>query len=297
MKPIAVLCSDLHLSHNPPVARSVEPSWYEAMQRPLDEMRDLAQTLNVPIICGGDVLDKPIQPPEFISWAIDHIPFMYSIWGQHDTFSHRADQLYRSTYSVLAKIGVIQDLGHNEYGLHADTVWCYSFPWGVELRPTDLEEYEGCKKLAVVHHYVWKGTKHPGARDEDQVDSIIQQLSGFDAIVTGDNHNGFIHKNLINCGTFIRRKADERQLKPMIGILHNNGHIEPHYLDCSQDKFLDDDKLASQAEELQTDLSEFIQGLRELGVDSLDFRQAVSHKMQELETDQDVRELVMETLL
>ena len=42
-KVLAILCSDIHLSHNAPVARSAEPDWYIAMKRPLDEIADLAK--------------------------------------------------------------------------------------------------------------------------------------------------------------------------------------------------------------------------------------------------------------
>lgn len=294
MNPLAVLCSDLHLSHNPPIARSVE-NWYEAMARPLDEMKNLADDLKIPIVCAGDLTDKPMQPPEFINWAIDHVPFMYCCHGQHDQINHRIDSLEKTTYGVLSKIGVIENLPTKAWTGYGSDLTLYSFPWGSELTNENIIDGQGFN-LAVIHHYVWKDNRHPGARDEDCVDSIIEQLKGFDAVVSGDNHAGFLHKNLFNCGTFLRRKADEKGYKPMVGILHEDGTIIPHYLDCSQDKFLDD-PIIQQAERVETDLSGFVQELRSLGVDSLDFRQAIKHRLDQLEVGKNVREIVMETLV
>ena len=51
----AILVADIHLSHSPPVARSAEENWYEAMARPLNQLRNLAEKWRAPVICAGDV--------------------------------------------------------------------------------------------------------------------------------------------------------------------------------------------------------------------------------------------------
>src|SRR4051812_12555947 len=63
-------CSDIHLSHKPPIARSAEPCWYSAMQRQLDELRSVALELDVPIFVAGDIFDRWNPPPELINFAI-----------------------------------------------------------------------------------------------------------------------------------------------------------------------------------------------------------------------------------
>jgi hypothetical protein len=45
-KPIAIFCSDIHLSLMPPVYRMNEPDWVAAMQKPLDELNGLATKWN-----------------------------------------------------------------------------------------------------------------------------------------------------------------------------------------------------------------------------------------------------------
>jgi hypothetical protein len=36
---LAILVSDIHLSDKPPIFRSSEPDWFEAMKRPLDQLQ------------------------------------------------------------------------------------------------------------------------------------------------------------------------------------------------------------------------------------------------------------------
>jgi hypothetical protein len=59
-KVIAILCADLHLSHKPPIARSNEPCWYTAMKRQLNELSNLSQKWEAPVLCAGDVF-PPVE--------------------------------------------------------------------------------------------------------------------------------------------------------------------------------------------------------------------------------------------
>ena len=54
-KILAVLCSDLHISHRPPVARSAEPNWYDTMSDYFSQLQQLAKKWGAPVICAGDV--------------------------------------------------------------------------------------------------------------------------------------------------------------------------------------------------------------------------------------------------
>ena len=55
---IAILCSDVHLSDKPPVARSTEPNWMKAQEHVLVQVNDLAKTYSCPVVCAGDIFDK-----------------------------------------------------------------------------------------------------------------------------------------------------------------------------------------------------------------------------------------------
>lgn len=56
MKTLALLIADVHLSWRPPIARSAEPDWPEAMARILRQVADLAAEHRCPILCAGDVI-------------------------------------------------------------------------------------------------------------------------------------------------------------------------------------------------------------------------------------------------
>lgn len=99
---IAVLCSDIHLCHTCPPARSNEPNWYDAMARTLDELAGIASHYYVPILCAGDVFDRWNSPPELINFAIKHLPPMHCIPGQHDLPNHSLEDIRRSAYSTSA---------------------------------------------------------------------------------------------------------------------------------------------------------------------------------------------------
>ncbi len=56
---VAVLVSDIHLSQKPPIARSAEGSWYQAMQRQLAELKRIAK--GAPVLCAGDVFRPLVE--------------------------------------------------------------------------------------------------------------------------------------------------------------------------------------------------------------------------------------------
>ncbi|GAG04154.1 unnamed protein product, partial [marine sediment metagenome] len=151
-KVLALLCSDLHLSHVPPAARSAESDWYAAMKRPLDEIRELARLhgkadglKQVKILCAGDVFDSSgadrrrwNSPPELINFAIDALPEgMYCIPGQHDLPNHNYGEIKRSAYWTLAKAGKLHNLPPGKSMLLRldGSATVTAFPWGYEIEP------------------------------------------------------------------------------------------------------------------------------------------------------------------
>jgi len=305
MNVIAILCSDIHLSLKAPIARSAEENWFDAMKRPLDEIKDLAKKHNAIVICAGDVFDKPINTSEIINFALDNLPDnMFGIPGQHDLPSHRYDEIEKSSYWTLVLAGKIRNLNpKNRFGIQRGKLVVYGFPWGLKIKPLK-EEYKICEgyiNLAVVHKYIWKiGYSYPGADDDCRVANIYQDLEGYDAAVFGDNHQGFLNNPkhilpIFNAGTLMRRKIDEISYRPQVGLLYEDGSIKPHYLDTSKDKFIDVDE-AKQKEQQELDTTAFLKELKGLGSDSLDFRDTVYRYMDSKKIDSDVRELVLESI-
>lgn len=298
--PIAIACSDIHLSHIPPVARSAEPDWYEAMGRVLDEVGDLSNELKVPVIIAGDIFDKwhANRSPELINFAIRKLrkwSDVYTIPGQHDLPEHRLDQQHRSAYDTLGLAGVIKSAYRVAWMRKWRVITTHAFPWGVPVVPLEGRD-GGDIHIAVVHRYLWiKGKGYVGADDDALLSASQEILSTYDFAIYGDNHQGFLKGNVINCGTLMRRKSDEMKYHPMVGILYDDLTIKPYRLDTSRDVFLEERK-SKDLEAEEHDVSGLLEYLGQIDNDSLDYRDAVVRYMEEKDVAQEVRSLVLSAM-
>jgi hypothetical protein len=293
MRVLAVLCSDIHLSHNAPVARSAEPDWYEAMRRPISEVRQLCLRHACPLVIAGDVFDKWNSPAELINFAIEEFgkgfENIYAIPGQHDLPGHNYEERYRSAYQSLVLAKVIHNLTEPTRIGDSFAV-AHPFPWGFPVQP--CVPVGDMLHLAVVHAYVWQvGHSYPGADEKKIASAVLRSLEGYDAAVFGDNHSGFQRGILLNSGGFMRRKIDEIKYAPSIGLLYEDGSIVRHFLDISQDKFIEASRFLTITED-EYDFSGYIEELRDMGVSSLNFREELNRRMDKGETNKSVRSIV-----
>ena len=301
-KPIAVLLADIHLSHNPPVARTAESDWYAAQDRILKQVCDLQKQMGVPVICAGDIFDKWNVTPELINWAIDHLPKMLAVPGQHDLPLHRFEDVAKSAYCTLEKAGVIvtPDVLAHPVALvnpvaNADV---YGFPWGVEIKKPPVPK-DGRFAVAVVHSYCWTtDCGYPGAPMENNLTGWARKLKGYSVAVFGDNHQGFFAKpggcTVYNCGCLIPRKSDERHLGSSVGLLFSDAHVERRDLDTTEDKWLDvaDEALATES----VGLEEFLEELGQLNFADLDFKEAVTRYVRDNGVSKSVEKVLLEVL-
>ncbi len=292
-KPIAILCADLHLSHAPPTARSAEKDWYVAMARPLREVKLLAANLDVPVLCAGDVFHKWNSPPELINFAIDELPKMRAIPGQHDMPHHNYEDIRQSAYWTLVKAGKVSNLPWGTWtGLNK--FWISPFRFGVEFGPLSMDKGGGLR-IALVHRYLWtdKIGGFPGAPAESNLKAMREQLKGYDVAVFGDNHQQFGVRSgdctVWNCGCLIRRSIAERDYRPAVGLLKADGKVEAHRLDTSEDKWVDE--LPEEGERKVEGLDEFLSTLDSMAASSLDFGEAMRRFLMD-KTDDDVKRIL-----
>lgn len=295
----AILVSDIHLSHKPPVARSAEVCWYTAMQRPLVQLMKLANKYKCPTICGGDLFDKWNSPAELINFAMDHLPHpFYSVAGQHDLPLHNYDDIEKSAFWTLVKSTRIQVLD-NTLVQTLDGISLHGFSWGSEVTPCpERHALDDSIHLAVIHAYVWqKGFGHPGASEDSQLKAWSGRLQGYDAVLFGDNHVPFQKGKVLNPGSFMRRKSDEINHKPCVGLLHRDGSITLEYLDCSEDKWIDPlGVLETASSESGLDLSGFLEELTGLADSDLNFADAVLKFMETKSVHEGVRRLLLNAI-
>lgn len=308
---IGVSASDWHLCHRAPVARSAEPDWYAAMRRPISQIRKLCEQYEAPLIIPGDIFDrwdagggaenrKSSPAAELINFAISELEQfnhgVYAIPGQHDLPNHRLDEMHRAAYYTLVAARVIEDIKPGQPVRHDDLV-IHGFPWGVPIEPTEPDD--DLIHLAAIHAYIWReGSSYPGADEAEHVHQRRGRCQGFHATVWGDNHKGFmVGDRLMNCGTLMRRKSDEIDYRPHVGLLHEHGYISPYCLDVSQDLWLEE-ALVKHQDESVTDVSSFIETLKRLQADPLDFREAASRALEQrkIPLDSPVRSIVLDCL-
>jgi hypothetical protein len=303
---VAVVCSDMHLSHKPPVARSAEPDWYTAMARTLEQLTILCEKHDCPLIIAGDIFDKWNAPAQLINFAMEYLPEkVYAIPGQHDMPYHEPTLLDRSAYRTLTKANRIWDLmGWPRILLRANNLHLYGFEW---QRPLSRPDKEGLP-IAIIHAYIWtRGYTYPGAEKNKHINEWWDRLDhfGYKVAFFGDNHKGFYFDQcrstnqygctIMNCGTLMRRKIDEINYTPTVGLLHRGGYFTAHYLDCSEDKFIDVEQAMSMVER-GIDLGDFVGELAELADTGINFLEAVKQFLNDNGISKRIKNRVLQTL-
>jgi len=294
--PVAVLAADLHFSHKPPIARSCEPDWYATQKGYLDQLKSVASKL--PIIVAGDILDRWNSPAELVNFLLDHLPDIYAVPGQHDTPNHRLEDIHRSAVWTLVKAGAITMIKAGKSFTLDGAFPCrfWGFGWNVPIEP--VKPHDLYLDVAVVHRYIWtQNFRHPKAPEESHLGKFKERLRGYDVAVFGDNHLSFDAKcgkcQIINVGGFMRRRSDEVTHRPSVGLLMSDGSVERHYLDTSQDKFLEPEELVKSIED--GGFEAFIEELSNLGDAAVDFagclRMALKSEMNET-----TRQLILNAL-
>jgi hypothetical protein len=220
---------------------------------------------------------------------------MYAIPGQHDLPLHNLEDIRRSGFWTLVKEGTIQYLAPGEI---ADFEGFYSqgFSWGCSITEPQCG---GKTKIALVHEYIHTpATAYPGAPAELAASKKKYGEMGWHLVVHGDNHKGFLLRHgdheIFNCGTLMRRKSDEIDYKPQVGLVHGDGTVEAHFLDTSKDVI---ERVGYEESNKEIPgISEFIEELASLEDTSLDFVEAMKQYMEKESVDESVKSAILEAM-
>jgi len=310
-KLIGILVADIHLSVNPPLWRSAEPDWFAAMDRPLSTIRHLQQENDCYVFCAGDLFDlwygaDGKRAAELVNFAMKKIPKKFvSIPGQHDMPLHNYKDIEKSVYWTLVQAGSILNVPPKEPIYLSDiNTEVYAFPYGTKVVPLNLDKHdEDRNHIALIHEYLWKGQ----ARFEGAPASALLtpmkacQYNGYDLVVVGDNHIGFMahrssttYTTIFNCGSLIRRKLDERYYRPQIGLLYEDGSVKPYDLSTGKDKYIE--VQSKKAREVLFNMKGFIEELERLGRTDLDFRDAVKQFLKKEKVKRSIRNIILEAM-
>lgn len=292
---ISLFCSDLHLSHNAPVFRSNEPNWYEAMLRPIEELKNLQREYDCPVFCAGDIFDKWNAPAQLINFALKNLPEMYAVPGQHDLPDHSLKEVEKSAFWTLVQAGKIKLLSSNftkAFFLTPNT-HVSGFAFGEKI--VSGQSNRNLHHIAIIHQYNWiPKCNYIGARTENLVSTDRKEFEGYDLVVSGDNHQWFKAKTksgiFWNCGSLMRRHANEKHYFPTVGMLTENGQMFGYDLSISSDKYIEVDDKREEAKEM--DLQKLVKSLRSLNSSKTDFVKTVEEFMQKYGSDEEVQKIM-----
>ncbi len=290
---VAIACADIHLCLTPPPARKNEPDWFATMKRPLDQLRKLSSHHKAPIIYAGDIFDSPRPSLELVNWALEHLPPGFAVPGNHDLPHHSYDEIKKSAYWTMCLHGKIHNLEPGKATAINDIV-LYGFPCDFPVTPCPEPIKEFALQVAVIHAYIWqKGYSYQGATQDSYLKSWYSRLKGYEVAIFGDNHIHFHKDSVWNCGSLMRRRIDQRDYQPSVGLICANGMIDRFDLDCSDDIFCEE---AKESKEGSLDLSSFVEGVDSLGDVSLDFPMAIQHGLEDSKVRQEVKTVVLKCL-
>jgi hypothetical protein len=228
VKPVAILVSDLHLQARTPVGRA-ETDWMGQVLTPMAQaLRDVQASYDkCPIICAGDVFDHWSPPVEVVNWAIDNLPKMWAIPGQHDLPGHRYADRMRGGYGTLVRAGVLHDL--DQVRLDVVPGWCVvPAPWGCKVPPAPLG-----RSLLVAHVYTAHTPQqaYTGAPVGCYLGNTVEQRR-YTVSLYGDNHHPWGYQEPggtyhFNHGAWVRRTRTEAQYPAGgVGVLWSNGTVD-----------------------------------------------------------------------
>ncbi|MCH8068351.1 MAG: metallophosphoesterase family protein [Candidatus Marinimicrobia bacterium] len=306
---IAILCSDIHLSLKPPQAREGEQDWFEAMAHPLALLSIARNFYSAPILCAGDIFDKWNSPPELINFALRNLPRMYAVPGQHDLPLHNYGDRNKSAFWTLVEAGLVTPLRPNKSeGITLDAkrinLTVHGFPWGFSIKEPRPNPHRLI--IGIVHQYLWiDNHTYPGAPEKMKATKARKDFEGYDVLVFGDNHKGFLTTRgntvIFNCGGLMRRAADEIDYQPQIGLLHKSGEVEVVLLDTTQDKIKPVGPTSDPVDDIKApvdnmELQEFLNELTGLEETTLDFVEAMKRAIRKKKPSPEVRKILLEAM-
>ena len=287
---VAVGTSDIHMSLRAPAARAEQDNWLEVQDKRLRELYDIARSNGrCPILVAGDLLHQWNSPAELVNWFIRKKPAdvdIYAVPGNHDLPYHDYAEISRSAYWTLVEAGAIKNLAPGDpvkvITAGGMRTVLHGFPCGFKLWKCQDEKQDDVLHIAVVHQYIWKSaeTAHAAAELEDKIGKFVKRTTTYDFTVFGDNHITFSAPayGIVNCGTLLRRRAEEKAYHPSAYLLYGDGTFARHVFDCTQDKFLEVDDLLM-LKKAGLDPEELLEALQHLGEKSIDFARALKHRI------------------
>lgn len=215
-----LLTGDWHFTTKSPENRLDD--YWTTIQNKVNEIFEIANDYNVKaILQPGDLFDSA-----YVSYAVsgylgskisNFVGDFISVPGQHDLRFHNSEN-HNTPFHMLWKSSLVNK-PFMEYP--EENIAIYGAGWGEDI-PSIKDDR--CLNILLTHRMIIrdeKGKLWDGQEDYSLADGLLQK-TGFDLIVSGDNHQSFMSKTkkgrLVNCGSLLRSTIAQKDHKPVVYI-------------------------------------------------------------------------------
>jgi predicted phosphodiesterase len=298
MKPTAILTGDIHLRDTCPISR--KDNYWLAQEKKIIFIMDLQEKYGIPIIDSGDLLHKAYSSPFLESWAINNLPPMITIPGNHDLPNHNLDLFHKSSLSVLnsaLNMRVIRE--PKEGAFIGGGIYIYGFYYGCKQEFKNIKSFESTKrKVAIIHDMVYESEIDPNIPGQKSI-SLLKKFKDADLILTGHNHKNFVveyqKRLLVNVGSMMRMTADQIDYQPKIYLWYaDNNTLEEIYLPIEKD-VIDRNQL-DRIQEKDKRLLSFVERINDNFEISLSFNSNLENYFKKNKTRKAVQDIIMEAI-
>jgi len=268
-------CPDIHFRDSKPTNRK-DLFYLDTILGKLDQIFGVAVQKQVSLICmPGDIFNTyraNDRLKQLLGGRITGSGYygrVLAVYGQHDLRYHSKDRS-NVPLTVHASDGVIRILNDDGYDPPGKTregrpVHFYGASWEEDI-PMILED--DAFNVLVTHRMIIQDKKIWEGQEDYELSNILLRTTGYDLIISGDNHNSFISqtssgKALINCGSLMRTNIDQADHTPMVVVFDTSTkEYEVHKLDVAPFKEVMDMSSATKKKEKDKRLEAFISTLK-----------------------------------
>lgn len=290
--PDLILCSDLHLRATAPKCR-IDDFW-GAQEKKILILKRVQKKYKIPIICAGDVFDKSISSPFLERWAIENLPKIYAIPGQHDLLNHNLKLYSKTSFSVLEASRNIELLSDISFDFENCRV--YGVPYGEDIK---IEVKGKGRKVLVLHRMVYKRKPIHKSVGGKSSTSLLKKYSEFDLIVTGDNHKFFVDefegRLLVNCGSMMRIRSYQVDYSPQYHLWSSEENKIKSFPFPIEEKVMDIDYVEKEKKNNEK-LEKMISKLKESREAGLSFTDNVSSLVESSDIRKEVVQEIYEAI-
>ncbi len=293
----AILTADLHITESTPVSRMDD--YMEAQRRKLNFMAKLKRRHECPIVCAGDIFDYWKSSPWLCLWALNNLPHMITIPGNHDLPMHSLAHYDKSAMALIDAMEGFHVLKDPAETINAGNgIWVTGVPFGQmeSFDPNTMTDGNGKRNVLLLHELVWEKTIPTWAAQSYSGQDILERFGEyFDLIVTGDNHQSFMMERgeclLVNPGSTMRITADQENHRPCCYLYYAEANTaEPVFLPIEEGVHNRDH--LDRRKEREDRVAAYIQQMDDSWELGLSFKKNLESFFRENATPRKVRDLV-----